>query len=108
MDILNVAAIAGTTVAALGGLYLALRKAPVEREGVFISTAEGATRILNSAMLALEKDLERKAATIEHLQGDLKKKQELLDHAVAVHKKKDAVIADQLARIQKLEALEET
>lgn len=96
MDPVAIGALVTTGIAGVVGAYLALRKAPGERDGVFISTAEGATRILNSAMLTLEKDNERKARIIEELQLDGKAKNDAL-------RRKDAMIAHQQARIVELE-----
>jgi hypothetical protein len=96
MDPVALGAVLATGIAALIGAYLALRKAPAERDGVFISTAEGATRILNSAMLSLEKDLDRKTRVIEELQAAGRAKNDAL-------RRKDAVIAQQQQRIEGLE-----
>lgn len=97
MSNLGALAVVATAVAGIVGAYLALRRAPAEREGVYISTAEGATRILNSAMIALEKDSERKSKTIEGLESTI-------EHCRAALLRKDEVIETQAARIRKLEA----
>lgn len=96
MNAISAAAVLGTLFAALVGVFLSMRKAPYERDGVFISTAEGATRILNSAMASLEKDNERKAVSIEELQQDAKAKTLAL-------KRKDDLIVELRNRIHILE-----
>jgi hypothetical protein len=98
VDPVAIGAVVTTGIAGLVGAYLALKKAPTERDGVFISTAEGATRILNSAMLTLEKDNERMRRVIEELQLDGKAKNDAL-------RRKDAMVAQQQARIVELEQM---
>jgi hypothetical protein len=97
LSVLGAAAVFGTAIATIVGAWLAMRRAPYERDGVYISTAEGATRILNSAMLALEKDNERKALIIEQLMTDAEAK------TSALHRK-DEIIDEKQARIRTLEA----
>jgi len=96
MDPVAAITLAATAIAAVIGAYLGLRRAPLDRDGVYISTAEGATRILNSAMLSLEKDLERKGVVIEQLMTDSEAK-------TAALRRKDEAIAKHVARIEELE-----
>lgn len=75
-------AAAGGLVTAIVGAYIAARRAPQERDGLFISTAEGAMKIVNSMTDALYRELQRKDAVIAALDARI----ELLESQLAAER----------------------